>query len=171
MGAYFHQDWLAEYGSWQAAVDLFQDDVPRREIVKVVAQIDLALTLCPDEEQLRSFILDEMDSNYDPREVKRSVREWLEQIRLRLESQIQPRVRWLSDRAVVSAHRFSTCGGPEIKSPTTAASAQAEGLALCSLLRRWSSAANRHMADGSYPNRVGAVFRVGIFGNQGERPD
>ena len=82
-GAYLHQDWPEDAGSWQAALAQYA----AREAPPLVAaaQRDLTrlLTDSPTEEAL-ARALDAFGNAYDPRPDGLTYRAWLEQVRAHL---------------------------------------------------------------------------------------
>jgi hypothetical protein len=81
MGAYLHQDWRHEYGSWQAAVDDFSHE-DTEWVAAAVDQLD-ALLRDSHEDALRDQMAT-LGNYYDPARIEGDYRTWLTAVRDRL---------------------------------------------------------------------------------------
>lgn len=83
LGAYFHQDWLAESGSWEAAVDLYREGADREEVRSVYDELTSLRAQFTDEEILGK-VLFQLGSFYAP--ARHGVRpsDWVQALQRRL---------------------------------------------------------------------------------------
>ena len=77
--AYLHQDHDLEYGVPMDAVDDFLSGEPGYSS-HVVAEVQRALDEFPTEEESRRFVLDVLDSSYEPDEDGTTYRDWLRSV-------------------------------------------------------------------------------------------
>jgi hypothetical protein len=79
VGAYLHQDWDIDYGSWSDAVDAYLQEAQPEAISEARRELTALISENPSEERIR----DEMDQrgcSYYPPGDGTSYREWLDEL-------------------------------------------------------------------------------------------
>ena len=81
LGCYFHQDWDADYDTWEEGVQQFMRDATSEEVEATRKQLDHLLSRNRDESRIWRNPLHELYCDYDPTADGISYTEWLCQVR------------------------------------------------------------------------------------------
>jgi hypothetical protein len=81
IAGYFHEDWRLEAASHAEAVRHFVQREPPDAVAAARTELEALLTSDPTEAQLRSLVMDDWNSSYNPEFDRKTMREWLEEIR------------------------------------------------------------------------------------------
>ncbi|HEX2077900.1 MAG TPA: contact-dependent growth inhibition system immunity protein [Longimicrobium sp.] len=80
----FHQDWDLEASTWEPLVQRFIATAGAETVTGAARELGQVLQSVADNDELHELVYDELGCAYDPRPNGLEVRDWLEQIRLRL---------------------------------------------------------------------------------------
>jgi hypothetical protein len=84
LGAYFHQDWVDEFPSAEAAIAAFVSGAPTESVRSACDELRRAVLLTRQGKAPQRF-LNELACYYDPTADGLTVPDWLEQVREKLE--------------------------------------------------------------------------------------
>lgn len=84
IAGYFHEDWRLEATSHEDAVRQFVEREPSDCVADARAELDALLAASISDAELRALVIGKWGSGYDPELEARTIRNWLEEIRLAL---------------------------------------------------------------------------------------
>ncbi|WP_053213456.1 contact-dependent growth inhibition system immunity protein [Pseudomonas sp. Q12-87] len=90
-GAYFHQDWPAEYGTVEEVLDAFLAESDVDDLRAVQQEVNILLERRKGELELRTYLLRELSCYYSYWNAWETGEAWLRHIARRLSSEIDKR--------------------------------------------------------------------------------
>lgn len=87
-GCYFHQDWTDEFNTDAEALAAIAKHEPKTQLAKAIREIDALLASSPDEQELRTIVIEQMGCFFEPSVIGMTYRAWLSQVAQRLNEHI-----------------------------------------------------------------------------------